>query len=206
MKYILDLLYIFAAIIYSPIVIYRTIRHKRYREGWAQRFGRISRDNPDKKCIWIHAVSVGEVNAAKTVIKELQNRFDDFNIIISTTTDTGQARAKTLFGNQHNIIYFPFDDYTLSKEAKETLTDNAAWLLKNPRKNVVIEGYCDERGTEEYNLALGERRAVSAKRYLMNLGVNPEQLSTISYGEERPADPAHGEDAWSKNRRAEFMM
>ena len=105
-----------------------------------------------------------------------------------------------------SIIYFAFDDYTLSKEAKETLTDNAAWLLKNPRKNVVIEGYCDERGTEEYNLALGERRAVSAKRYLMNLGVNPEQLSTISYGEERPADPAHGEDAWSKNRRAEFIM
>lgn len=105
-----------------------------------------------------------------------------------------------------SMIYFDYDDYSLSDQAKETLTNNAAWLLKNPQKKVVIEGHCDERGTEEYNLALGERRAMSARRYLMNLGVRGTQLSTISYGEERPADPASGEDAWSKNRRAEFVM
>ena len=110
MKYFLDLLYVFAGLLYSPVVLYRAIRHKRYRAGWGQRFGKIRRDNPEKKCIWIHAVSVGEVNAAKTVVKELQSRFADFEIVISTTTDTGQARAEALFADNHKIIYFPFEE------------------------------------------------------------------------------------------------
>ena len=109
MNYILDLLYIITLVLYSPVVLYRAVRHKRYKDGWAHRFGKISRDNPEKKCIWIHAVSVGEVNAAKTVVQELKKRFSDFEILISTTTDTGQARAKSLFGNEHQVIYFPFD-------------------------------------------------------------------------------------------------
>lgn len=103
-------------------------------------------------------------------------------------------------------IYFAFDDFSLSEEAKKTLLEDAAWLLNNPQEEVVIEGHCDERGTAEYNIALGERRANSAKRYLMNLGVKPGQLSTISYGEEKPADPGHDEEAWAKNRRAEFVI
>ena len=78
--------------------------------------------------------------------------------------------------------------------------------MNNPQKEVVIEGHCDERGTEEYNIALGERRANSAKKYLINLGVNPSQLSTISFGEEKPADPGHNEEAWAKNRRDEFVV
>ena len=109
MRYILDLLYLFAGLAYSPVIIYRAIRHGRYRTGWAQRFGRISRRSPEKKCIWLHAVSVGEINAAKTIIKELEARFSDFEIVISTTTDTGFAQANSLFKKDHQIFYFPFD-------------------------------------------------------------------------------------------------
>ena len=109
MSFILDMLYVLAALAYSPVIIYRAIRHNRYRTGWAQRFGKISRRNPAGKCIWLHAVSVGEVNAAKTIIDELGKRFGDFEIVISTTTDTGFARATHLFGKSHDVFYFPFD-------------------------------------------------------------------------------------------------
>jgi len=110
MRFVIDFVYLLLAVAISPIVIYRVIRHKRYRTGWAQRFGRIIRkDRALKNCIWLHAVSVGEVNAATTVIEELQNRFPDFEILISTTTDTGFARASALFGENLQVFYFPFD-------------------------------------------------------------------------------------------------
>ncbi len=110
MRYVIDFVYLLLAVAISPVVIYRVIRHKRYRTGWAQRFGRIIRkDRALKKCIWFHAVSVGEVNAARTVIKEIQNRFPDFEILISTTTDTGFARATALFAENLYVFYFPFD-------------------------------------------------------------------------------------------------
>jgi len=110
MRFVIDFVYLLLAVAISPVVIYRVIRHKRYRTGWAQRFGRIIRkDRALKKCIWLHAVSVGEVNAATTVIKELQNRFPDFEILISTTTDTGFARATALFAENLYVFYFPFD-------------------------------------------------------------------------------------------------
>lgn len=109
MRFLLDLLYLLAGAAYSPVVIYRAIRHKRYRTGWSQRFGRVSRRSPEKKCIWIHAVSVGEINAAKTIIRELENRFGGFEIVVSTTTDTGFARARSLFSENHEVFYFPFD-------------------------------------------------------------------------------------------------
>ena len=109
MRILIDFIYLLAAIGYSPIVIYRAVRHKRYRTGWDQRFGKITRKFPEKKCIWLHAVSVGEVNAAKTVIIGLQNKFPDFEIVISTTTDTGYARATNIFGENFKVFYFPFD-------------------------------------------------------------------------------------------------
>ncbi len=109
MRILLDFVYLLAGAAYSPKIIYRAIRHKRYRTGWAQRFGKISRRNPQKKCIWLHAVSVGEVNAAKTIIAELAERFADFEIVISTTTDTGFARAINIFSENYQIFYFPFD-------------------------------------------------------------------------------------------------
>jgi len=109
MRFITDCIYLLAAVAVSPMILYRMARYKRYRIGWAQRLGRISRKNPEKKCIWIHAVSVGEVNATRTIVKELRNRFGDFEIVMSTTTDTGFARANAIFGSNHTVFYFPFD-------------------------------------------------------------------------------------------------
>jgi len=104
------------------------------------------------------------------------------------------------------MIHFDFDSAELKPEAKEILKKKAEWLLKHPEFSVRIEGHCDERGTEEYNLALGQRRADAAARYLIQLGVSPDRICTISYGEERPIDPRHCEEAWAKNRRAEFKL
>ena len=103
-------------------------------------------------------------------------------------------------------IYFGFDDYTLNSDAQSTLTALAEGLKANKSAVVQIEGHCDERGTVEYNLALGERRAQSVKNFLSQLGVESGRLSTISYGEEKPVVPGHTEDAWVKNRRAEFVI
>jgi peptidoglycan-associated lipoprotein len=103
-------------------------------------------------------------------------------------------------------IQFAFDDYNLSTKAKENLEKVASWMSKDPAVKIQIEGHTCEVGTNEYNLALGERRANSAKKYLEGMGVNSARLSTISYGEERPLDPGHTEDARSKNRRDEFVQ
>lgn len=101
-------------------------------------------------------------------------------------------------------IVFDFDSYALSQSARDTLYNNAEYLLKKYRDKVILEGHCDERGSDEYNLALGEKRAKSVMNYLLTLGVPAEQLSVVSYGKERPADNGHTEEAWAKNRRVEF--
>jgi peptidoglycan-associated lipoprotein len=103
-------------------------------------------------------------------------------------------------------IHFEFDRYDLTGEARQTLTENAKIVSNHPSLKIQIEGHCDERGSNEYNLALGERRATSAKLYLIKLGVPENRLSTISYGEERPLDPGHNEEAWAKNRRCHFVI
>jgi peptidoglycan-associated lipoprotein len=101
-------------------------------------------------------------------------------------------------------IQFAFDQASLSPEARDALAANAIVLKTNPELKANIEGHCDNRGSDEYNLALGERRALAAREYLVSLGVSAERLQVISYGEERPADAANTETAWAKNRRAEF--
>ena len=103
-------------------------------------------------------------------------------------------------------IYFDFDSAVLHVQAKEELQKIGAWLAQNPDTKIRIEGNCDERGTDEYNLALGERRAVAAKNYLVSSGISPKNIITISFGEENPADPGHNEAAWAKNRRDEFNV
>jgi peptidoglycan-associated lipoprotein len=103
-------------------------------------------------------------------------------------------------------IQYAFDDYSLSSKAKENLEKLAAWMKEADGAKIQVEGHACEVGTNEYNLALGERRANSAKTYLEGLGIATGRLSTISYGEERPLDPGHTEAARSKNRRAEFVM
>jgi peptidoglycan-associated lipoprotein len=103
-------------------------------------------------------------------------------------------------------IYFDFDKYAIRPGDAEILKAIAAVLKKYPSVKIQIEGHCDERGTNEYNLALGERRANSTKDYLLSLGISKDRLSAISYGEERPLDPGHNEEAWAKNRRAHFII
>ncbi len=103
-------------------------------------------------------------------------------------------------------IRFEFDKYDISPADAAILKENAAVLKKYHKVKIQVEGHCDERGTNEYNLALGERRANSTKNYLLSLGVSPERISTISYGEERPVDPGHTEEAWAKNRRAHTII
>jgi peptidoglycan-associated lipoprotein len=103
-------------------------------------------------------------------------------------------------------IYFDFDKAELRGDATQTLTANAARIRESGSLAVRIEGHCDERGTVEYNLALGDRRARAAKDQLVSMGIPAGRLRTISYGKERPADPGHDEAAWAKNRRAEFVF
>ncbi|MCK4914320.1 MAG: 3-deoxy-D-manno-octulosonic acid transferase [Planctomycetes bacterium] len=130
MKFIADLVYFLAVLIISPMVLYRVIFHRRYRTGWSQRFGKIIRKNPEQKCIWLHAVSVGEINAAKTIIEEFENKFTDFEIVISTTTDTGFARANVLFGTNHTVIYFPLDFSLIMQRAFEKIQPNVCLLME----------------------------------------------------------------------------
>jgi len=118
MTFVFDLIYFLIAVGLAPVVVYRMVRYGRYRTGWANRFGRIVRKDPAlKKCIWLHAVSVGEVNASKTIVKEFENTFGDYEIVITVTTDTGFARAASLFGDKHKVFYFPFDFSRIMRQA-----------------------------------------------------------------------------------------
>ena len=103
-------------------------------------------------------------------------------------------------------VFFDTDSYDLSPEARDMLAANATWLRSYPSINIRIEGHCDERNTREYNLALGERRASAVRDYLVFLGVSPDRIRTISYGEEKPFAQGHTESAWKLNRRAHFLI
>lgn len=103
-------------------------------------------------------------------------------------------------------IHFGYNDYTVRPEDSEILHNNADWLQKNPNRHVQIEGHCDERGSEEYNIALGAKRAQAAKDYLQTLGIAADRMSTISYGKELPLCTEHTEDCWAENRRDHFAL
>jgi len=126
-------------------------------------------------------------------------------IFDSDMSDTAQAGTP---GSQEDLtaqagdrVFFALDSSELDSEARATLEKQAAWLNQYANLNVTIEGHADERGTREYNLALGERRAQAVKNYLISLGISPSRVNTISYGKERPAVLGTGEEAWSRNRR-----
>jgi peptidoglycan-associated lipoprotein len=103
-------------------------------------------------------------------------------------------------------INFDYDSSSIRSDARDILKINANYFMKNRISSIVIEGHCDERGTDEYNMALGDRRAQETKKYLVNLGVKESLLKTVSFGEEHPLDPASTEEAWAKNRRAHFVV
>jgi peptidoglycan-associated lipoprotein len=136
----------------------------------------------------------------------------------TTTPSPGTAMAPTVqsgarAGSQEDLnkqygdrVFFDTDKSNIRADAAKTLDGWSQWLTKNPGVTMVIEGNCDERGTREYNFALGERRANSVKNYLIARGVNPQRLSTVSYGKERPAVMGSTEEAWAKNRRAAAVV
>lgn len=122
-------------------------------------------------------------------------------------TKTGEgALGEGLLVKGLKPVYFNFDDATLSAEAQQIATENAEWLKDRPTVKIQLEGHTDERGTSEYNLALGERRAKSVRDHMVRLGVDAARIKIISYGEETPAAQGAGEEAWKQNRRAEFVV
>jgi peptidoglycan-associated lipoprotein len=135
---------------------------------------------------WAKDAVIDEEEIPVTV---LQSRADEFN-------------QQQVLGD----IFFPFDRQDLTEESMERLASHARWLRSNPDFGLFIEGHCDERDTDEYNLALGERRANAAREYLILLGIDAGRLQAISYGEERPVDSGNNESAWSKNRRGHFVV
>jgi 3-deoxy-D-manno-octulosonic-acid transferase len=130
MSWLLNGLYVVALTVYSPVVVYRMIAHGRYRTGWSQRLGRVNRRSPGKKCIWIHAVSVGEVNAVRTLVDALKQNQPDYEIVISSTTDTGLARACSLYEKQHSVFYFPLDFSWMMKKAFDRLRPDMILLAE----------------------------------------------------------------------------
>jgi peptidoglycan-associated lipoprotein len=118
--------------------------------------------------------------------------------------DTGMRRDEEFFAA--NTVYFDFDRSSVRAGERSKIEAVASHLNSNPSHRVKVEGHCDERGTEGYNLALGERRALSVREYLINLGISPDRVYTISWGESRPADPGRTEAAYQRNRRGEFIL
>jgi len=136
----------------------------------------------------------------------------------SSSTGGGTRQASAVSGTMRpriegfkvadtlNDIHFDFDKYELTADSMKTLDSHAEWLKANPKHLVLIEGHCDERGTDAYNVALGERRAKATQNYLAAHGVRTARITIISYGEERPMCSDHTEECWAKNRRAHFMV
>ena len=127
---------------------------------------------------------------------------------ITETTGSGivSGSQEDLIVNVGDRVFFGYDSSDLDSDALELLQDQVAWLKQNTDVAVTIEGHCDERGTREYNLALGEKRAQAVKNYLIGLGINPDRVSTISYGKERPAVVGSNDGAWAQNRRSVTLV
>ena len=119
-------------------------------------------------------------------------------------TQSPRGEVKPVQALEQSVVYFAFDSAVVDAEYMDVIRDQANYLLDHPEASVTLSGHTDERGSREYNIALGERRAESVKRLLLARGVSPQQVSIVSYGEEKPAVAGHGEDAWSKNRRVAF--
>jgi len=145
---------------------------------------------------------VKEKEAARLKEEQAKKEFERSLVAKRTPGIEGEVFESSLL----KPIFFDYDKYDIRPADTEILKGNSALLKKFPNMKIQIEGHCDERGTNEYNLALGERRANSTKKYLTSLGVTADRVSTISYGEEKPMDPSHNEEAWAKNRRAHFVI
>lgn len=130
------------------------------------------------------------------------------NLSINSDADLQSEEYRLSYGRSTTVfspIYFDFDQAGITSEMSPILSANATYMKENPDTVIIVEGNCDERGTNEYNLALAERRAINAKEYIVNLGVNPARIRTITYGEERPLFTGQTETDWAQNRRADFI-
>lgn len=218
----MNVLYGVALTLYSPKIVYRRLFHGRYRGGWDERRGFISRRHSDKPCIWIHAVSVGEVNAARTLIEQINRQMPGFEIAVSSTTDTGLARAKALYGNDYTVFYFPFDFSWIMKRAFSRLNPamillmelevwpNMASLAKE--KNipvVVVNGRLSDRSFPKYQKIRGITRAMFRKVSLVlaqtdeyaerfiDLGCEPDKVvvtSSLKYDTAQTGGTVDGAD------------
>ena len=147
--------------------------------------------------------NVAATGSEKTVVKPTPAPLTDISSL--EALQRGESTA-TPASSPLKEIYFDFDSYDLRADTRETLKANAAWLRDNPAVVVDIEGHCDERGTNDYNMALGAKRAQAAMDYVITLGVAAGRLSTTSYGEEIPVCEEHTEECWQKNRRDRFVI
>lgn len=164
--------------------------------------------------IAVSACSKKEVRQDEPLMAPSENADAGSQVPADKGVGTGDAGASGMenagaganASEELQTVYFDFDSYRISSSGREAVSSNAKWLKSNSNATVQIEGHCDERGTTEYNLALGDRRANAVRDALVKAGVARNRLSTISYGEERPADPGHDEAAWAKNRRGQFVI
>jgi 3-deoxy-D-manno-octulosonic-acid transferase len=224
MRILIDFLYLLAAAAFAPAALYRLIRHNRYRAGWPQRLGRIARKAPAKKCIWLHAVSVGEVNAAQTVVNELAAKFGDFEIVVSTGTDTGFARATAAFGEEFGVFYFPFDFSWIMSRAFRNIRPSLCLLMelevwpnfvriakKAGIPVVVVNGRISDRSFKSYSrvrpliksmfskVALVLAQTEEYARRFRHLGCNNVIVSgSLKYDTAQTADKVEGADLLAK--------
>lgn len=223
MKHILNILYILALMLYCPVIVYKAIRQGRYRIGWADRFGKIKLKSTDKPCIWIHAVSMGEVNSTKTIIEGLQDKLPQYSIAISTTTDTGYARATALYADKHSVFFFPFDFSFVIKRAFKNirpalciLVELELWpnFIQTCKDNnvpvMVVNGRISDRSFPSYkkikrpvsrifrNLTLVLAQTDEYAQRFIHLGCEPENVITtgsLKYDTAQIADSVAGADA-----------
>ena len=176
MRLLMDILYCIALVLYSPKIIYRRVFQNRYRGGWKQRQGHIRRRTPDKPCIWIHAVSVGEVNATRTLVEQITRQMPEYEIIISSTTDTGRHRARALYKKDYTVFCFPFDFSGTMKRAFERIKPSIILLMElevwpnmasiAAEKNipvVVVNGRLSDRSFPRYQMIRGITKAMFRK-------------------------------------------
>ena len=151
-----------------------------------------SEDAPESNEILVEEMVVEQVSGDVNAAKQARAR------------DLAAQKAELLATIQREVVYFDFDQSDVKSQFYSVIKANADYMALEPTATVTVSGYCDERGTREYNMALGEHRANAVKRALIAEGVSPSRINVVSYGEENPAVEGHGEAAWSKNRRAEF--
>ncbi|WP_375201297.1 peptidoglycan-associated lipoprotein Pal [Hyphococcus sp.] len=152
---------------------------------------------------------IAGIFASLALISACASTGPDLDASAGADTSAGAEPAGPVPGSQADLensaghrVFYGYNEYTLTGEAQSTLARQAAWLKEYPETRILLAGNCDERGTREYNLALGARRAEAAKSYLVSLGVDASRITTVSYGKERPIDPRSTEAAWSVNRNA----